>query len=1298
MAAALVATSPTTPTASKSRLFGRPSSAKPAESSFSPTSPSFLSRFPVLGTSWAARGTGESAVDSKRERRFSFGIDKPARPGAKPSLQRARSARTSLMAAARKMAGGTRRKEEGEADDTDLRSYRDKAPMFVMSSPELATPGEEKAQWEVQQTSTTTNEAEGPQSPMVKWDPSATNGAKSSFLPLMPVDAHPDVQSHHLYTPRQSSEESSASLEPLDRSTPPLVAPSAFRRARSPKTQWNPPSLPTPPPSSPEPINRSASRSPPVDEETRQAFRAEALAKLTSPTPTQTSFPDDLASFPFPAVEQHVTPPRPTRPPPALPTPDPPTQSSTSLILPLPSARNSLSAVDLVPSPPALVRSYSVGLHPEPVQLDIDFRGRLVRARNSHPAGSSPALTVSSTTSSSPGSSRISDWRPSTGSRKSSDTSVTASAQSCDQPSNEQPSGLYALSSDRRVVESAIDVLAVVEEDEPPFPASPLLRPKRSPTKRGDIDLPHRRPSRGEKRISFDGSLPLQANPDVVVVSRQRHRALAPTPSATKPPLRPFRLSTVDRTFSSGAVVEPTPSEREQLGLSSSTAANSSPSTVGELFTRPLSPARIDRPRAGKRCLSELHTPDSRPVSPASDRDYGVGLGFPSGLVSGMSSVRTRHESLVFSGDEDMSGGEYRQRRVSRRISSGAATRTKLVLREKGKPVLTYQLGECIGRGQFGSVYRALNLNTGQVVAVKRISLEGKSENEVAELSNEVKLLRSLTHPAVVKYEGLVRTEHYLNIILEFAEGGSLEKTIKQYGQLPESLVAAYVLKMLEGLAYLHGEGVVHCDLKAANVLSTKNGNIKLSDFGVSLNLNAIKTTRGLAAANEVNGTPNWMAPEVISMRGATAASDVWSLGATICELVSGRPPYADLVAMSAMFRIVEDDCPPLPDGISAELERFLLRCFRKNPKERPTADELFDDPWLLKHSIILQSRPQDSLPFHRRISSDHRRPLLSLPSALSSTAAFTADMSDSPLPLAPPVLPFALDEVRPRDSLDSGYRAEDEDVAAPPLPAIDPNDLPHPHSFVKITSSKAVDCKICGEPTKRHAVLCKDCGLIAHSRCKEFASTCDLRAQLLAFAAAHSGTSLARFPTLQAVASPPTPASSTPPSFAFADYLPFSKSRRPKLSSPTSTTSRTPPSSRPTSPSRRPLRTISNALMPTKTRSPASTPPPSLGKSRPRPQSTSVSATTTPTQRRTENASAGALESGSAVLPSSTPRVSIDSSSRTNNVAALSPTKSAVEASKKRHLRSVSQPVNVLSKSPGAALSSTKRSECTVM
>lgn len=89
---------------------------------------------------------------------------------------------------------------------------------------------------------------------------------------------------------------------------------------------------------------------------------------------------------------------------------------------------------------------------------------------------------------------------------------------------------------------------------------------------------------------------------------------------------------------------------------------------------------------------------------------------------------------------------------------------------------------------------------------------------------------------------------------------------------------------------YLHSSDVVHCDLKAANILTTKNGNVKLSDFGVSLNLRAMKQEM-----KDVAGTPNWMAPEVIELKGASTKSDIWSLACTIIELLTGRPPYADI-------------------------------------------------------------------------------------------------------------------------------------------------------------------------------------------------------------------------------------------------------------------------------------------------------------------------------------------------------------------------------------------------------------------
>ena len=105
-----------------------------------------------------------------------------------------------------------------------------------------------------------------------------------------------------------------------------------------------------------------------------------------------------------------------------------------------------------------------------------------------------------------------------------------------------------------------------------------------------------------------------------------------------------------------------------------------------------------------------------------------------------------------------------------------------------------------------------------------------------------------------------------------------------------ERLVASYVVKILEGLHCLHRSDVVHCDLEAANVLTTKHGNVKLLDFGVSLNLRGMERVM-----KNVAGTPNWMAPEVMKLKGASPKSDIWSLGCSVIELLTGRPPYADI-------------------------------------------------------------------------------------------------------------------------------------------------------------------------------------------------------------------------------------------------------------------------------------------------------------------------------------------------------------------------------------------------------------------
>lgn len=183
-------------------------------------------------------------------------------------------------------------------------------------------------------------------------------------------------------------------------------------------------------------------------------------------------------------------------------------------------------------------------------------------------------------------------------------------------------------------------------------------------------------------------------------------------------------------------------------------------------------------------------------------------------------------------------------------------------------------------------------------------------KSELRVITLEIDLLKNLDHPNIVKYRGFVKSAESLNIILEYCENGSLHSISKNFGKFPENLVGLYMSQVLHGLLYLHEQGVIHRDIKGANILTTKQGLVKLADFGV-----ATRTTT--LHESSVVGTPYWMAPEVIELSGATTASDIWSLGCTVIELLDGKPPYHKLQPMHALFRIVNDDHPPLPEGAS---------------------------------------------------------------------------------------------------------------------------------------------------------------------------------------------------------------------------------------------------------------------------------------------------------------------------------------------------------------------------------------------
>ena len=206
-------------------------------------------------------------------------------------------------------------------------------------------------------------------------------------------------------------------------------------------------------------------------------------------------------------------------------------------------------------------------------------------------------------------------------------------------------------------------------------------------------------------------------------------------------------------------------------------------------------------------------------------------------------------------------------------------------------------------------------------------------------MMQEIDLLKNLSHNNIVKYHGFVTSTENLYIILEYCEGGSLNSMIKNFGKFPETLVALYLSQVLQGLLYLHEQGVIHRDIKGANILVMRDGLVKLADFGVATKGNAEST---------VVGTPYWMAPEVIQLSGASTASDIWSLGCTAIELLDGKPPYSNFQPMPALFRIVNDDHPPLPEGASPVVRDFLMQCFQKDPNLRVSAKKLLKHPWIV--------------------------------------------------------------------------------------------------------------------------------------------------------------------------------------------------------------------------------------------------------------------------------------------------------------------------------------------------------------
>lgn len=289
-----------------------------------------------------------------------------------------------------------------------------------------------------------------------------------------------------------------------------------------------------------------------------------------------------------------------------------------------------------------------------------------------------------------------------------------------------------------------------------------------------------------------------------------------------------------------------------------------------------------------------------------------------------------------------------------------------------------YERIRTLGRGNYGKVdlCRLKSDESGQLFAVKKVKLDQMTPEERKKALSEAAVHRNLQHPNIVSFKESFEENNAFYIVMEYLDGGDLEKKIQQRGNssLPEREILFIFVQIVSPLSYLHSHHILHRDIKPQNCFLTKHGIVKIGDFGVARTLD-----QGLDLAKTVIGTPFYLAPEIWDNHPYGPAADIYSLGVLLYEMCTLKKPFDANSATELLTKVMKHDLAPLPTSFSKELRDLVKEMLLKDPSLRPTAEEILKRTFIQdaikelvefnkkqiddKPSLVIQANQQNSQP-----------------------------------------------------------------------------------------------------------------------------------------------------------------------------------------------------------------------------------------------------------------------------------------------------------------------------------------------